>query len=116
MRKLIEFWAAVAVVVLAAQAGEAAAATHRHARRHYVEVYATHFRRPLPVERRSFLDPGTKVPVGYGLHYVYMPAYEWGDPVSTYQRSWFMDENLHQAFDPQPVGRFLNFGPFGSGY
>jgi len=26
-----------------------------------------------------------------------------GDPVSTYQRSRYMDENLHQAFDPQPV-------------
>ena len=30
------------------------------------------------------------------------PAYEWGDPLSTYQRGEYMDEILHEAFDPQP--------------
>lgn len=81
----------------------AAMAKPHHYRHHYRgEVYAVDGRRPLLVERRSFLDPGPVVPVGTYTQYVYQPAYVWGDPVSTYQRSRYMDENLHQAFDPQP--------------
>ena len=104
MRTLLKY--TVALSCLAGLASTDAVAKPRHA--HHGAVYAhhgaayAHSRPPLLVERRSFLDPGTQVPVGSTNRYVSQPAYVWGDPVSTYQRSWYMDENLHQAFDPQP--------------
>jgi hypothetical protein len=113
MRKSFKFATALGLLALTAPMDEAAAAPHRHLRLRYAHCrpcvpYASH---PLYIERRSFLDPGTQVPVGHGRFYEYMPAYVWGDPVNTYQRSWYMDENLHQALDPQP-GRPI-WGLFG---
>ncbi len=89
----------LAVSLLAAPA---LAKTHHYRHHNPAEATVAEGRRPLVVERRSFLDPGPVVPVGTYTRYVSVPAYQWGDPVSTYHRSWFMDENLHQAFDPQP--------------
>jgi hypothetical protein len=103
MRKISIISASLGCLLATALCGGAASAkTYHH--RHYSHgaVYAAEGRRPLVVERRSFLDPGPVVPVGTYTRYVYTPAYQWGDPPSTYQRSWYMDENLHQAFDPQP--------------
>ncbi|HMK89619.1 MAG TPA: hypothetical protein VK446_08300 [Methylocystis sp.] len=103
MRKIVQLAAALSLIILSsppaadASSRHHAQRSHAHARQQVVDA-----RRPLNIERRSFLDPGTQVPVGYGRQYVDMPAYVWGDPVATYHRSWFMDENLHQAFDPQP--------------
>jgi hypothetical protein len=104
MRKPLTISATVACLLGMAMCG-AAMAKQYHQHRHYRgEVYASEGRHhPLVVERRSFLDPGPVVPVGTYTQYVNQPAYAWGDPVSTYQRSRYMDENLHQAFDPQPV-------------
>ncbi|HXY57277.1 MAG TPA: hypothetical protein VEH76_01720 [Methylocystis sp.] len=115
MRKFIEVAAVASLVVLSAPASDALAAPRCHGRSHqHCDYYVAPGRRPLLIERRSFLDPGTKVPVGTYQNYVNTPAYVWGDPVATYQRSWYMDENLHQAFDPQPERRaFDHFGPFG---
>jgi hypothetical protein len=115
MRKITEIAAALSLFVLAATpVSEALAAPRHHARVHRAQcrLCVAHVGRPLYVERRSFLDPGTQVPVGRYQYYEYMPAYVWGDPVSTYQRSWYMDENLHQAFDPQPTHPIWGlFGP-----
>lgn len=114
MRKIIEIAAALSLFALSAPASEAVAAPRYGARpRHaHCRLCVPHVGHPLFVERRSFLDPGTEVPVGKGRYYVFMPAYQWGDPVNTYQRSWYMDENLHQAFDPQPARPFWGlFGP-----
>jgi len=98
MRTLLKYTVALSCLVGLASTDAAMAKPHH---RHHGAVYAQG-RHPLVVERRSFLDPGTQVPVGSTNRYARQPAYLWGDPVSTYQRSWFMDENLHQAFDPQP--------------
>lgn len=110
MRKIIEIAAALCLLGLSGLFNEALAAP-RHSRPDCRNC-AARASRPLFLERRSFLDPGTQVPVGKGEYYVFMPPYRWGDPVNTYQRSWYMDENLHQAFDPQPRRPFWGlFGP-----
>jgi hypothetical protein len=105
MRILLKYCVALSCLVGLASTDAAAAKARQH---HHGAAYARHdalyarARPPLIVERRSFLDPGTQVPVGSTNRYATQPAYLWGDPVSTYQRSRYMDENLHQAFDPQP--------------
>lgn len=106
MRNLLKFSAALGCLLSLASA-DAAMARRYTPHRHHGASSAAHSsvaygRRPLAVERRSFLDPGVQVPVGTGQLYVRQPAYEWGDPVSTYQRGLFMDSFLHEAFDPQP--------------
>ena len=103
MRTLLKY--TVALSCLAGLASiDAAVAKPRHP--HRGAVYA-HSRPPLVVERRSFLDPGTQVPVGSTNRYARAPAYEWGDPLSTYQRDAYMDGILHEAFDPQPQSPFV---------
>lgn len=82
---------------------DAALAKSCPARHHARGACVVYGRAPLVVERRSFLDPGTQVPVGTGQWYAKMPAYVWGDPVTTYQSGRYMDSVLHEAFDPQPV-------------
>lgn len=46
------------------------------------------------VERRSWLDPGTKVPVGSTNRYMLQQTYYNQDPVASNQRSWYMQETL----------------------
>ena len=102
MRNFSKVGVAISCLVGLTLSSAAMAKPHHYLHHYRGEVYAVDGRRPLLVERRSFLDPGPVVPVGTYTQYVYQPAYVWGDPVSTYQRSRYMDENLHQAFDPQP--------------
>ncbi|WP_363346064.1 hypothetical protein [Methylocystis echinoides] len=52
--------------------------------------------RTIDVERRSWLDPGTKVPVGSTNRYMLQQTYYNKDPVQTAQRSWYMQETLPQ--------------------
>ena len=111
MRTLLKY--TVALSCLAGLASiDAAVAKPRHPHRgavyaHHNALYA-HSRPPLVVERRSFLDPGTQVPVGSTNQYVWQPAYDWGnDPLTTYQRDKYMDGILHQAFDPRPQSPFV---------
>ncbi|HEY8137096.1 MAG TPA: hypothetical protein VIF61_04595 [Methylocystis sp.] len=105
MRTLLKYTVALSCLVGLASI-DVAAAKPRHP--HHGAVYAhqgavyAHSRPPLLVERRSFLDPGTQVPVGSTNRYARAPAYDWGDPLSTYQRDAYMDGILHEAFDPQP--------------
>ncbi len=109
MRNLVKIPLALGCLIGLAST-DAALAKHR---RHYYHVHvvggAIYGRAPLLVERRSFLDPGTQVPVGSGEYYARMPAYIWGDPVSTYQRGRYMDEILHEALDPQPISPLFGF-------
>jgi hypothetical protein len=51
-------------------------------------------RRPIEVERRSFLDPGTKVAVGSTNRYMVQQTWSNQDPVYANQRSWYMGETL----------------------
>ena len=104
MRKVVLAAAALSSLALLATT-DAATARSRY-RHHYYrgEVYAESYRRPLVLERRSFLDPGTNAPVGSYNRYATQPAYpSGGDPTLTYQSSRYMDGILHQAFDPQPT-------------
>jgi hypothetical protein len=104
MRNVLEISLALGCLAGLASPDAALAKSH-HSRHHYAYgvAHGPSGRAPLVVERRSFLDPGTQVPVGTGLEYARMPAYVWGDPVSTYQRGRYMDGVLHEAFDPQPA-------------
>ena len=49
---------------------------------------------PIDVERRSFLDPGTKVIVGSTNRYMTQQTFSSQDPVYANQRSWYMGETL----------------------
>ncbi len=57
-------------------------------------------RRPVVVERRSFLDPGTQVPVGSTNQYmVQQTYYHHADSPLDHQRSWYMGETLPRRGD-----------------
>ena len=49
---------------------------------------------PIDVERRSFLDPGTKVIPGSTNRYMTQQTFSNQDPVYANQRSWYMGETL----------------------
>lgn len=50
----------------------------------------------IDVERRSWLDPGTKVPMGSTNRYMLHQTFYNKDPIQAYQRSWYMQETLPQ--------------------
>jgi hypothetical protein len=50
--------------------------------------------KPIEVERRSFLDPGTKVVVGSTNRYMVQQTFSNQDPVYANQRGWYMGETL----------------------
>jgi hypothetical protein len=60
----------------------------------YAAPRAHHDRKPIEVERRSFLDPGTKVVVGSTNRYMVQQTFSNQDPVYANQRSWYMGETL----------------------
>jgi hypothetical protein len=82
--------------------GEALAkAAHHRSHRHHA---------PLEVSRRSFLDPGTKVPVGSTQGYMVYETFFHQDPVSANQRSWYMNETLpHHLDQPWAPGLPIDF-------
>lgn len=57
---------------------------------------AANGRAPVEIERRSWLDPGTKVPVGSTNRYMLQQTYYNRDPIESNQRSWYMQETLPQ--------------------
>jgi len=77
--------------------GEALAKSRRAA-----DDYLVGGRRPLVVERRSFLDPGTKVPVGYTNQYMLQQTFYNQDPIQANQRGWYGGETLPRRFDVVP--------------
>jgi hypothetical protein len=48
----------------------------------------------VPGGTRSWLDPGTKVPVGSTNRYMLQQTYYNQDPIESNQRSWYMQETL----------------------
>lgn len=53
-------------------------------------------RNPIDIQRRSWLDPGTQVPVGSTNRYMVQQTYLNHDPIERSQRSWYMQETLPQ--------------------
>lgn len=69
-------------------------------------------RQPLVVERRSFLDPGTKVPVGSTNRYMLQQTYYNQDPIQANQRSWYGQETLPQRWNqPWDPGLAIDIDP-----
>lgn len=98
MRKVTLLSAGLAIVcALAASGGALAKSRHHHG-----SAYLAEGRRPLVVERRSFLDLGTKVPVGYGHGYMVHQTFLLRDPIYTNQRRWGGGETLPRRFDVVP--------------
>lgn len=84
---------------LAASSEALAKSSPRHQRYVYAEAepaYGGYARRPLILQRRSFLDPGTKVPAGSTNRYVVEQTYFNRNPIEANQRSWYMQETLPQ--------------------
>lgn len=78
---------------------------HRNAHGYASEAY--YERPPLVIQRRSFLDPGTKVPVGSTNRYVLQQTFFNQDPIEANQRSWYMRETLPRRLDqPWSAGQF----------
>src|SRR5215831_11698991 len=77
----------VAAAAISALTGSVEAATKKNQSVVYRSAAAT----VIPVQRRSYLDPGTEVPVGYGsrLDYAFPPG---GDPGRPY---WFYGPDQH---------------------
>lgn len=100
---------ALCLVCLGALTGASdALARPRHHRNAYAPVSEAYIgRRPLVVQRRSFLDPGTKVPVGSRNRYMVEQTFFNEDPITANQRSWYMRETLPRHFDvPHSNGVF----------
>jgi hypothetical protein len=102
MRYGLKLSASLACLCAMAASGDALAKSRRHHRHAYPEAVYTYERPPLVLERRSFLDPGTKVPVGSTNRYMVEQTYFNQDPIQANQRSWYMGETLPQRM-PQNV-------------
>lgn len=104
MRKGLMLSVGLACLVAATAGGEALARA-RHRQPAYAvsdDRLAANGRAPVDIERRSWLDPGTKVPVGSTNRYMLQQTYYNRDPVQTAQPSWYMQETLPQRM-PQNV-------------
>ena len=89
MRQLRMVSAGLALACALAASGDALARARHHRHYHYYGYGLAEGRAPLLVERRSFLDPGTVVPVGYEHRYMvqqtfFLPP----DPIYDIHRSW----------------------------
>lgn len=92
--------AAVAASV-AAMGGDALARPRHHGYHYGYSVAPA--RAPLVIERRSFLDPGTAVPVGYEHRYMVQQTFLLPpDPIYDVHRSWGGAEVLPRRFDVIP--------------
>ncbi len=97
MRKGIMLSVGLACLVAMAAGGEALAKSRYRQSAYSVANNAVASNgRTIEVERRSWLDPGTKVPVGSTNRYMLQQTYYNKDPVQASQRSWYMQETLPQ--------------------
>lgn len=97
MRKIQIFSAGLACLVVMAVGGDASAKPHRRpAYSVSPTAVAMDGRGPVVIERRSWLDPGTQVPVGSTNRYMLHQTYFHHDPIERAQRSWYMQETLPQ--------------------
>jgi hypothetical protein len=108
MRKGSKLSVGLACLCLLAAGGDALAKSHRRAPGYYVAESG----RPLVVERRSFLDPGTQVPVGSTNRYMVEQVYLRQGPIEANQRSWYMNETRpHMLDQPWDPGLPIDFFP-----
>ncbi len=56
-------------------------------------------RKPIEVERRSFLDPGPQVVRGTTNRYMTEQTFSNQDPIAANQRSWYMGETAPRRWD-----------------
>jgi hypothetical protein len=98
MRKGQMLSVGLACLMMAAAGGEALAKARKNTSGYAVSnnQLAANGRAPIDVERRSWLDPGTKVPVGSTNRYMLQQTYFNQDPIESNQRSWYMQETLPQ--------------------
>jgi hypothetical protein len=98
MRKGHMLSVGLACLIVAAAGGDALAKARKSSSAYAVSnnQIAANGRAPIDVERRSWLDPGTKVPVGSTNRYMLQQTYFNQDPVEANQRSWYMQETLPQ--------------------
>ena len=115
MRKGLMLSAGLACLVAVAASGDALAKTRAHAPAYAVSssrLAAATGRGPIDVERRSWLDPGTKVPVGSTNRYMLQQTYYNRDPVQTAQPSWYMQETLPQRLPQNDIVPYNEGLPF----
>ncbi len=98
--------AGLAIACALAFSGDALAKARRH---HHSQAPAVEAHAPLVVQRRSWLDPGTQVPVGSTNRYVLEQTFYNQDPISANQRSWFMQETLPNRWEVTPYEQGLPF-------
>jgi hypothetical protein len=85
------------LVAMAAGSDALAKSRNRHAGYAIADNAAVaNARGPIDIQRRSWLDPGTKVPVGSTNRYMLQQTYYNQDPIESNQRSWYMQETLPQ--------------------
>lgn len=97
MRKGLMLSVGLACLVAMAAGGDALAKTRNRQSPYAVSDNAIASNgRAIDVERRSWLDPGTKVPVGSTNRYMLQQTFYNKDPVQASQRSWYMQETLPQ--------------------
>jgi hypothetical protein len=98
MRKGLKLSVGLACLVAMAVDGDALAKSRDRYPTYSVSQsrLASNGRAPIEVERRSWLDPGTKVPVGSTNRYMLQQTYYNRDPIQSNQRSWYMQETLPQ--------------------
>jgi hypothetical protein len=116
MRKGFKISVGLACLVAMAAGGEAAAKSHRQPA---YSVSQNHLdavgRGPVEIERRSWLDPGTKVPVGSEQRYMLQQTYYNKDPVEANQRSWYMQETAPKRppYNTEMIVPYNEGFPFG---
>ncbi len=97
MRKIQKFSAGFACLFAIAASGDASARSHRRPAYSVAPTaVAMDGRGPVVIERRSWLDPGTQVPVGSTNRYMLQQTFYNRDPIESNQRSWYMQETLPQ--------------------
>ncbi len=114
MRKGLMLSAGLACLVATAAGGDALARSHSRHPAYAVSSsrLAMNGRAPIEVERRSWLDPGTKVPVGSTNRYMLQQTYFHRDPVQRAQPSWYMQETLPQRLPQQDIVPYNEGLPF----
>jgi hypothetical protein len=102
MRKGVRIWVGVACLVAMTAGGDALAKSRSSQSAGSSISHNTDkaFNRSaslsagVPGGTRSWLDPGTQVPVGSTNRYMLQQTYYNQDPVQANQRSWYMQETL----------------------
>lgn len=114
MRKELMLSVGLACLVAMAVHGEALAKSRNHHSAYAVSSsrLAANGHGPIDIERRSWLDPGTKVPVGSTNRYMLQQTYYNRDPVQTAQPSWYMQETLPQRLPQNDIVPYNEGLPF----